>query len=213
MSGEIFFRTASTDEHDIVLQFLREHFFPEEPITNAYPIKDDSKDEEFILSLLPLGNILLAIDSSTGRIAGLSCFGEITERYSQESWDESEETTNRKWRDILKFMSHIESKSSVCKRFAVPVSLHLHGVTVDKTYRGRAIGKKLFEESFKIAACRGYQIVSADCTSIYSIHIAQSVGMECVSTVTYDEYHEKIGDKMFQPIQPHTEIKTFVKRI
>lgn len=213
MNSKIIFRTADESERDKVLQFLRQHFFSEEPINNAYPIKDDSMEEEFILSLLPAGNIILATDTDNSQIVGLASFGEISESYSQESWDESETTTNRKWRDILKFMSHIESKASVCKRFNVTEALHLHGVTVDKRYRGRAIGKSLFNECFRIAQSRNYRLVSADCTSVYSIHIAESVGMECVSTVTYDEYHEKIGDKIFNPIHPHVEIKTFVKRI
>jgi ribosomal protein S18 acetylase RimI-like enzyme len=170
-------------------------------------------EEEFILSLLPQGNIIFAIDSSNNHIAGLASFGKITKNYSRESWNESETTTNRKWRDILKFMSHIESKSNVCERFGVTQALHLHGVTVDKAYRGRSIGKRLFIECFDIAKGRNYQLVSADCTSVYSIHIAKSVGMELVSTVTYDEYHEKVGEKIFTPIEPHTEIKSFVKRI
>lgn len=188
-------------------------FSQEEPINNAYPIIDDNMEEEFILSLLSEGNIIFAIDSSNNQIAGVAMFGRITKNYSRESWDESEATSNQKWRDILKFMSHIESKSNVCERFGVSQALHLHGVTVDKKYRGRSIGKRLFNECFNIAKSRNYQLVSADCTSVFSIHIAKSVGMEVVSTVTYDEYHDKIGDKIFSPVQPHTEIKSFVKRI
>lgn len=211
MNSEIIFRVAVESEHDDVLRFLRENFFTEEPINNAYPIKDESMEEEFILSLLPLGNIILAIDVSNSFVAGLLSFGEITQNYAQESWNESETTTNRKWRDILKFMSFIESKSRVCERFGVERALHLHGVTVDKGYRGRSIGKRLFSECFKVAKSRNYRLVSADCTSIYSIHIAESLGMECVSTATYDEYHKKLGDKIFNPTPPHTEIKSFVK--
>lgn len=213
MTNEIIFRVANESEHDTVLEFLRQHFFTEEPINNAYPIRDDSKEEEFILSLLPAGNIVFAIDEQSKRIAGLACFGKITRNYPQESWDESETTTNKKWRDILKFMSHIESKSNVCERFGVAESLHLHGVTVDKAYRGQAIGRKLFEECFRIAKNRNYRLVSAECSSIFSARTAESAGMEHVSTVTYDEYHEKVGDKIFVPIPPHTEIKSYVKKI
>jgi ribosomal protein S18 acetylase RimI-like enzyme len=223
MNSGIVFRTATVSEHDKVLQFLREHFFPQEPINSSYPIKDDSMEEEFILSLLPAGNIILAIDSSSStstdssnnknnstKIAGMLAFGKITKSYSQESWDESEITTNLKWRDILKFMSHIESKSNVCERFGVKEALHIHSTTVDKEYRGRSIGKMLFNECFRIAKERNFQLVSADCTSVYSIRIAKSLSMEHISTVTYDEYNEKIGFKMFNPVLPHTEIQTFV---
>lgn len=210
MNSKIQFRTASDSEHDEVLQFLRENFFTEEAINNAYPLKDERLEEEFILSLLPLGNIIFAIDSTSNQIAGLASFGAITKHYAQESWDESETTTNQKWRDILKFMSHIEKKASVCERFGVTEALHMHGVTVDKRYRGRAIGKMLFNECFKVAKSRNYQLVSADCTSVHSIHIADAVGMSCISEVTYDEYHEKIGKTIFYPTPPNTVIKTYV---
>lgn len=215
MNCEIKFRIANVAEDDKVLHFLRQHFFAEEPINRAYPFTDDSMEEEFLLSLLPLGNIILAIDASStpDAIAGLACIGEITKNYSQESWQESETTTNVKWRDILKFMSHIESKSSVCERYGVDKAIHLHGVTVDKRYRGQSLGKRLFQECFRIAKERGYQLVSGDCSSIYSIKIAESLGMEFVSKVTFDEYHEKIGCKLFNLTDEYVEIKTFVMKL
>lgn len=214
MNCEIVFRVANEYEHDKVLKFLRENFFTEEPINRAYPSKDDSMEEEFLLSLLPHGNIIFAIDTANeNEIAGLACMGEITKNYSKESWEESETTTNTKWCDILKFMSHIEAKSNVCERYDVSKAVHLHGVTVSGKYRGKSLGKRLFEVCFDVAKIRNFKLVSADCSSIYSIHIAESVGMEYVSRVTYDEYHEKIGRKLFNPIEPHTEIKTYVKRI
>lgn len=230
-NNEIVFRLATVSEHDKVLQFLRQHFFTEEPINNAYPIKDESMEEKFILSLLaadePEGDIILAIDSSStlnssnndvhldnnDKIVGMLAFGKITRTYSQESLDESETTTNLKWKDILKFMSYIESKSNVCERFDVDEALHIHSTAVDKEYRGRAIGKLLFAECFRIAKERHFRLVSAECTSVYSVRIAESLGMRHVSTVTYDEYNEKIGFKMFNPIAPHYEIKSFVKQL
>lgn len=215
MTCDLSFRLANSSERDKVLNFFRVHFFPEEPINRAYPSQDDSMEEDFLLSLLPLGNIIVAIDpaNTSDDYAGLACIGEITANYSTDSWDESEATTNTKWRDILKFMSHIESKASVCERYGVEAAIHVHGVGVNKKYRGRSLGRRLFEECFRIAKMRGYKIVSADCTSIYSVHIAQSTGMEYVSTVTYDEYHEKIGYKLFNPIRPHLEVQSFVKRL
>ncbi|KAG5678327.1 hypothetical protein PVAND_008012 [Polypedilum vanderplanki] len=215
MNLEIKFRIASTDEDEKVRQFLREHFISKEPVNQAYPSRDDSMDEAFLLSLLPEGNIILAIDSTLEIevIAGMACIGEITKNYSQESWEESETTTHPKWRDILKFMSHIEAKSRVCERYGVEKAIHLHGVSVNEKYRGKSLGKRLFEECFRVAQNRGYKLVSGDCTSLYSIKIAESLGMEFVSMVTYDEYNEKIGYKLFNPILPHTEIKTFVKHL
>lgn len=108
MKLEIKFRVAEVSDYDNVLEFLRLNFFSEEPINNAYPVKDESCEEEFIMSLLPEGNIILALDASDDNLAGLASFGTITRNYAKETWEESEQTTNKKWRDILKFMNHIE---------------------------------------------------------------------------------------------------------
>lgn len=215
MNSEIIFRVATESDIDKITEFQRKNFFFEEPINKAYQstTKDISMENKFVLSLVPDGNVIFGIDSFNDRIAGIVSFGEITRNYSKESWEESETTTDPTWRDILKFMSYIEAKSNCCERLKVPASLHIHSVAIDHDYRGRSLGKKLFEKVFEVARDRKYQLVDAECTSVYSSRIAESLGMELIATTTYKEYNEKIGKKMFIPTPPNTDIRSFVKRI
>lgn len=55
--------------------------------------------------------------------------------------------------------------------------------------------------------------MSVDCTSIYSIKIAERLEMEYVSEVTYDEYHTFLGKEIFKPDPKNTVIKTFIKKV
>lgn len=212
-TSELIYRTAELKDHGRVLKFLQDYFFPEECINGSHPIHDDSMEEEFAMSLLPEGNMVMALDKHSEEFAGLLMFGPITENYSKESWEEGNETTNRKWREILHFMSNLESKADICRRYNVEEALHLHGVAVSKQFRGQGIGLKLFEECFRQAKLRNIGIVSADCTSQFSVGIAEKVGMELASTYSYEEYHKKINEIIFTKAKPNGEIKTFVKRI
>lgn len=136
MNLEIKFRVAEVSDYDNVLEFLRLNFFSEEPINNAYPVKDESCEEEFIMSLLPEGNIILALDATDDNLAGLASVGTITRNYAKESWEESEQTTNKKWRDILKFMNHIEryefEHRDFIIRFFRKMNLYMHIIWIYK---------------------------------------------------------------------------------
>lgn len=207
------FRTAQFEDYNSVLNCLRENFIHEEAINQAYPAKDFKKDEEFFMSLLFEENILLAINKADKTLAGFVAMEIINGNTLCDLSVEAEETKDPIWADILKFLYYIESKADVIKRCNVAESLHIHGVSVDKKHRGKGLGTKLFEKPFEVARKRGLKLVSVECTSVSSSNIARRVGMDLISTVTYDEYHDKIGMKIFSPIPPNFEIKTFVKFI
>lgn len=212
-TSELIYRGAELKDHDVVLKFLQDFFFPEECINIAHPIKDDTMEELFAMSLLPEGNMVMALDKDSGEFAGLLFFGTITEDYSKESREEGEDTSNRKWREVLYFMSNLEAKADICRKYKVEVALHLHGVAVSKQFRGQGIGEKLFEECFRQAKQKQIKVVSADCTSPYSVRIAEKLGMELASTFSFDDYHNSVGETIFTKAKPQGEVKTFIKRI
>ena len=84
---------------------------------------------------------------------------------------------------------------------------------VDIEYQNQGIARRLFERSLDLAKEKGFTLVAVDCTSLYTIKIAQKLKMKCISSITFDEYNEMIGERMFIAQEPHTIIKTFIKRI
>lgn len=86
-------------------------------------------------------------------------------------------------------------------------------VAVHSDYKNQGIAKKLFESCFQLAQQRNLKVVCVDCTNFYTSKIAQKIGMELVSTVTFDEYNKHLGTHLFASRPPHNAIRTFVKKI
>lgn len=86
-------------------------------------------------------------------------------------------------------------------------------VAVHPDYRNQGIAKKLFEFSFQLAQKRNLKVVFADCTNFYTTKIAEKIGMDCVSNVTFNDYNKYLSANLFATYPPHTSIKTFVKMI
>lgn len=86
-------------------------------------------------------------------------------------------------------------------------------VAVHSDYQNQGIAKRLFESCFQLAKQRNLKVVCADCTNFYTSKIAEKIGMQLVSTVTFDEYNKYLGTNLFASCPPHTAIKTFVKKI
>lgn len=104
-------------------------------------------------------------------------------------------------------------KSDIYNRFNIKKSFHIMMVAVHSNYQNQGIARKLFEFSFQLAKQRNLKVVCADCTNFYTSKIAEKIGMECVSNVTFDEYNKYLGNNLFATRPPHTAIRTFVKKI
>ena len=209
---EIRMEIAQLADKDRVLNFIREFYYQEEPITVFHPTSGQTKDdEEFSMSHLASETVLMAFDKD--KMVGALIAGPITQGDADEMLAEAQITETKKWADILRLLAFIEQKADVCNKFSVARALHIHVVGVHHGYRGHQIGQKLYTKCFENAKAKQYPLVSVDCTSLYSIKIAEKLGMEFVSEVSYKEYHEFMGENIFKPVEPHTVIKTFVKKI
>jgi len=213
MSINITIRVAKSDDHDAVLNFIREHYYKEEPITISHPEPGHTVDDEiFSMSHIEHDTILMAFNNDNDEIVGILIAGPIEEGDADAMLEDSK-NSSKKWGDIMKFLAYIEKKADVLGKFNVDKALHCHILTSHQKYRGNGIGQKLTEYCFENGRNMNYKLMSVDCTSVFTINIAERCGMECISTVTYDEYNEILGERLFQPREPNLEIKTFVKKL
>lgn len=206
-------RVATEDDREKFLKLFREAYYQEEPLTLSHPTPGHTRDDEVftVTSQLEHGTCLIAIDEENGQIAGALAAGPLEDGSAEEMIEAAKTTETEKWRDISLFLAYIEKKADLFVRLNIPNAVHIQALGVHRDYRGQRIGERLFQFCFDNAARLNYPLVSADCTSIYSVRIAEKMGMENVSTVTYDEYAERIGRQLFKPREPNLEIKTFVK--
>lgn len=211
---KISIRVAQSSDRDVILEFIREHYYKEEPITISHPQSGQtSDDEKFSMSHIEHETVLMAFDDVTGKVVGVLIAGPIEPGDADEMIEAAKTTETKKWHDILLLLAYLEKKADVLKKFNLNRALHIHVLGVDSEYRGQRIGQQLFSYCFQNAKRLKYEMVVTDCTSIYTIKIAERLGMESISSVTYDGYNKQLGEDLFKPIEPNTEIITFVMKI
>lgn len=213
----ILYRVATVNDRDNVLDFIQKHYYPEEPITvGNEPKLQDSEDEEFSISVIPHGTTIIAIDpTQNNRIVGALLSGPIEHGEAAEMIAEAKrlESINKskKWSEILRLLAHLEECANIFERYNVTRALHIHVMGVDRSMRGKSIGRCLMNKCFEVAKLLGYSVISVDCTSIFSIRIAEKMQMECINELAYADYKDSTGRQLFKPPLPHTHIKTFTK--
>lgn len=213
MAKSISIRVAKKSDYEDVIGLLREYYYKEEPITISHPQPGHTKDdEEFTMSFFDTESILIATDDETGTVVGALNAGPIEHGDADAMIEAAKTTETKKWREIMLLLAYIEKKADVLQRLQISNALHIHALGVHSDYRGQRIGEKLFNFCFDNAKRLNYPMVTTDCTSIYSIALAERCGMERVSLVTYDEYNKSIGEELYQPKAPNFEIVTFVKK-
>lgn len=212
---KVYIRIANESDASNILDFKNLHFHNCEPLELAHPESGhESKNIEMIYEAIRNGSMLMAVQEGTSKtLVGILIACPVGVDESEKLKVRAATIGVQKRADIINFLAYIEKKANFCERFGVEESLHIHIVSVHPVYRGQHIARKLFEACLAIAKSKGFKLISVDCTSMYSARIAESLGMECISTVTYQEYNNYLGKCLFIPNLPHKEIKSFARRL
>lgn len=194
-----------------VRDFIRDHFNGKEP-AQSFHVRPKE-----IMTPLPESFLKKCVENQTLLIAykGIKPVGVLV-AYRGSAVDREKKKTDlsvlgQKAREIFDFYSYIINKLDVFNRVNVSHCLHVSMLSVHSDHRSEGIGRKLFYAIDEIAKAEKYPAMDADCSSAYSARIAEELGMKCLSIVTYDEYNQHIGEKLFTPFGPHTDIKSYVK--
>lgn len=212
-SDDILIRVAIESDKNVVLDFIRKHYYPDEPLTiGSEPKVPSRQDEEFSISIISHGMSIVAIDSQrNNEIVGVALAGSIGPSEADDIIIEAERCSDKKWQTILYLLARLERTANLYERYNVDKALHIHVMGVDQRIRGKSIGIKLIRKCMENGVALGYPLISLDCTSIYSIKIAEKLQMDCVGKLAYADYKDANGKQLFRPPPPHKHIKTFAK--
>lgn len=199
-------------DRDKVLDFLRLHYYLEEPLTiGSDPKEQDPEDEKFNISQTTHGTCLMALNKE--RIVGVLISGPKSINEADHLLEDAARFGPTKWGTALKILACAERDSNVYERYSIVNALHIHILAVDAKLRGRAIGASLIEEIKKLGRQLGYQLLTLDCTSYYSAKLCERLNMDCVNVIKYKDYLDKQGKPIFKPPPPHEFLKTFAKKL
>ncbi|KAG5678325.1 hypothetical protein PVAND_008010 [Polypedilum vanderplanki] len=204
-------KIATRVDLKFIHEFLVEHFHNVEPIEVSHRMKHErvQPNDEYLLSCINCNTTLMGYRGDT--LVGVLIAGTIFANEHERNLEASKAMSghNEKHADVLRFISYIDEKANFCKRLDVPETLHIHHIAVHKDFKGRGIARFLFECCVENARKFNYHAVTVDCTSHYTAKIAEQRAFSLISTVTYDEYHDFIGEKLFDPSFPHLQIKSY----
>jgi len=204
-------KQADESQFDDISEFICLHFNGHEPIQLFHCRPDwvmDPPPADLLRESIASQDLLLAYMGD--KLVGVLIASEITSEVGEKDLEYAE-AFGPKGTDVFQFLAYIGEKANVCGRLKVTRSLHIHIVSVHLDHHHQGIARKLFESCIETGRRKKFPAVSVDATNFYTSKIAEKFQMKCLSTVTYDEYNQHIGKKLFIPQQPHSEIKTFAK--
>lgn len=206
-------RVATPVNFHEVSDFICEHFNGFEPIQMFYyrpELPMDPPPKDLLEDAIASQTLLLAyIDN---QLVGVLIASEITNEVADMDREyASSSGYGQKGTDVFNLLSYVGEKADLCNRLSISNSLHIHIISVHQNYLQRGLAKRLFFESVEQGRVKNFPAVSVDCTSSFTSRIAEACGMKCESTVTYDDYNEHVGEKLFIACEPHTTITTYAK--
>lgn len=207
---EMEIKIAVASDLKAINNFLATNFHDMEPIEMSHVDKTDKMipDDEFILDCIANGTTLMAVKGN--ELVGALLSGKILPNEAERNLECAKHMKSKKSADILRFLSFIDRKADYCNRLGVPHCLHIHIVSIHPKHQGLGIAKSLFKSCIEWGRSQSYPAITIDCSNFITAKIAESLGLSCLSTVTFDEYNEHIGDKIFIP-SVSSEIRCYAK--
>lgn len=208
---DIKFKAAERSDLSVIREFVDENFHDKEPIEQSHIDKTDKMkpDENFLLDCIDCETSLMAFDGD--KLIAILLAGKIQPDEAERNLECAKHIKSRKAADILKFLSFIDAKADYCNRLKVSYCLHVHIIAVHPHYHRQGIAKKLFELCIENGRRKNFPAITMDCTNFFTSKIAEKFDFAHVSTVTYDEYNQRVGEKLFISSEPHTDIKSYAK--
>lgn len=216
--GDILIRAIKPRDRQQVLNFLRLHYYQDEPLTaGSEPQQHDKQDEEWNMSHLRHGTSFMAYRNDATEahrsLLGVLISGPKGTDEARKLFEKAAELGPTKLGHILQFSACVERDANVFAQFNVQKVLQIHVLGVQRENRGKNIAHNLVTEVLFHSRRLRYQLVAVDCTSFYSAKLFESMGFQCINIKYYKDYVDKTGKQIFNPEPPHKCVKTFALEI
>ncbi|VDI17726.1 Hypothetical predicted protein [Mytilus galloprovincialis] len=203
----------SNELTDSLILFLKEHFWPDEPLWKSLGLQIDEIVTERFASRLKDNLSILLVSNTSGEIIGCSTM--FLETLNEAADDTGiQQIKNEKLKKVRTFLGHKWRESDVFQHFGVTRAMHFLALATHKNYRGRGIASKLMQASLEFCRELGFTPVCivGECTSNISQKIFEKFDFENLYTVRYDEY--KVNDELvFTNTGDSKTAKFYVKQL
>ena len=112
---------------------------------------------------------------------------------------------------ILEFMDVLYENVDVFQDHDQVLILHM--ICVSEDFKGQGISSQMMKWSETQAKSRDITMLSAETTGIASAKIFQNADFQKVKELSYDDYQDKYGEKIFAHLDPHKSCIVWKKEI
>lgn len=205
--SEVTFRVGSSKDKEKVAEFMKKYFWVGEPICKSenLVVSDDVNSEA--VSILDLGTCTIAEDSD-GNLVGIRLAEPRVPEDVEKKKVESPQNTLDK---LGKLVYDLAIGAKVFETYEVNKAMYSAALAVDEKYRGKGLGKRLYEENMKLAKSLGYPIYVCDCTSAFSAKACANLGFTEIYEIVFEEYKDESGKPALKPDPPHERAVVYVK--
>ncbi|XP_030555596.1 dopamine N-acetyltransferase-like [Drosophila novamexicana] len=200
-------------------RFLREHFYTGEPLLQSYAEKQqiilDTNKRAYKESCIQQGTSLVAVDQSKDdRIVGVAYTGALNAKQLEQNWKELNREKRTQFMEHVKYyLINIKRNAQFFEQYGVSDVLYLKVLAVDSAVRRQGVARRLVTALIDVGRAKGYSLLVATCTGLYSTQLMASLGMDCVHSELYCDYKDDDGNVVFKPQAPHTKASVMALKL
>lgn len=210
-----------------IVEFLRRFFYHDEPLNTAIGLKAGvvcPALEDFSMSTLDEGLSVGAV-APDGSLVGVCINGSLTRAEDEQDRAEWAEIADEVPDDVTA-IKDAEAKFGQVKRLlggvCADAEVFSHApddvdrlfdifiLSVDDSWRGKGIARKLLDQSRELAQAEGFRLMRCICTSYVSALLVSRQGYRCVHRKDYKDVVDKKGRRIFPTEAPHDAATTYV---
>lgn len=217
------FKVQAIKESDAeeIRKFKNLYYHGQDPIEKALPeAMFQTSNTDLIIKGIETGFALKVIENESGNLVGFvlgiptDCTTERVDRFLDRFIEAVEKAGDNDTANILHVVNAAIKKAGINGRY--PRSwkkIQVRSLSVHPHYRGKKLGQKLLAAGIEEARKQGFDLITAVCSSLFSAKIAANLGMDHISTLTYQEFYDSVGRQVFTPIEPHSELRSYVLKL
>lgn len=202
---------ASDDRAEELVDFLAQHFYPDETICKSLGITIDEYMRQLLLARFNDNLSLLLISDKTNTVIGARTIKvEATDGQSVNV----NNIQNEKVRKAITFLRHKNAEMDVYKYFCVDCSVHFINLVIHKDFRQRGLASTLMKAALLFVKEIGLEpvCINGEGTSNSSQKIYEKFDFEVLHTVKYEDYKVD-GEIVFKDTGDNKTCKFFVKKL
>lgn len=205
MSG-ITYRVATESDKPKIEKFMFANFWPDEPTYKVAGVLPSQEESDDVLKCIDYGTCTIAEDEE-GTIAGVRLAKVRVP-------SDIEKPVDKPWSQLDKVFEVLRLsalKAKVFERYKVDKLLQSTMICVNRDFRGKGVGLKLYSENMELGRKLGYKVYICDCTSVFSAKLCEKLGMELIDSWDFSEYVDEDGEQLLKTEPIHDKLRVFGK--